>query len=100
MEMEGEIKNLIMVWTIAPATMCYCHRIGKLIPEGTSRLIALFPAILILLLLPLRLISIHLGGPSFFSFSQSLIENFLSLFSPTLLIGNFLFFLFSSEDKD
>ena len=66
MEMEGEIKNFIMVWSIASATMCYCHRIGKLIPEGTSRLIALFPAIGILLLLPLRLISIHLGGPSSF----------------------------------
>ncbi|KHN40830.1 acyl-CoA--sterol O-acyltransferase 1-like [Glycine soja] len=66
MEMEGEIKNFIMVWSVASATMCYCHRIGKLIPEGTSRLIALFPAIGILLLLPLRLISVHLGGPSAF----------------------------------
>ncbi|KAK7359861.1 hypothetical protein VNO77_01826 [Canavalia gladiata] len=66
MEMEGEIKNFIMVWTVAAATMCYCHTIGKVISKGKLRLIALFPAIVILLLLPLRLTSIHLGGPSTF----------------------------------
>ncbi|TKY72227.1 Acyl-CoA--sterol O-acyltransferase 1 [Spatholobus suberectus] len=65
--MEGEINNFIVVWTIAAATMCYCHTIGKLIPQGgASRLVALFPAIVILFLLPLRLISVHLGGPSSF----------------------------------
>lgn len=64
--MDGEINNFIMVWTIAASTMAYCHTIGKLIPKGTSRLIALIPAIIILFLLPLRLISIHLGGPSSF----------------------------------
>ena len=36
----------------------------------------------------------------FFAFSHSSIENFLFLFSPALLIGNFLSFLFSSEGKD
>lgn len=66
MEMEGEINNLIMVWTIAASTMCYSHTIGKLIPQGPSRLMALLPAIVILLLLPLRLISVHLGGPTSF----------------------------------
>ena len=65
-EMEGELKNLMMVWSIAAATMCYCNRIGKLIPKGVSRLIAIIPAIVLLLLLPLRLISIHFGGPSSF----------------------------------
>ncbi|KAL9320767.1 hypothetical protein ACSQ67_012606 [Phaseolus vulgaris] len=64
--MEGELKNLMMVWSIAAATMCYCNRIGKLIPKGVSRLIAIIPAIVLLLLLPLRLISIHFGGPSSF----------------------------------
>ncbi|XP_061340828.1 acyl-CoA--sterol O-acyltransferase 1-like [Gastrolobium bilobum] len=66
MEMDGEISNLIMVWTIAAAAMCYCHTIGKLISKGTIRFIAISPAIILLLLLPLRLISIHLGGPSSF----------------------------------
>jgi hypothetical protein len=64
--MEGEINNFIMVWTIATSTMCYCHIIGKLTSQGSSRLIALLPAIIILFLLPLRLTSIHLGGPSSF----------------------------------
>ncbi|CAL0309113.1 unnamed protein product [Lupinus luteus] len=31
--MEGEINNFIMVWTIAASTMCYCHTIGKFIPQ-------------------------------------------------------------------
>lgn len=64
--MEEEIKNLMMVWSMAAATMCYSHTIGKVILQGPSRLIALIPAIVTLLLLPLRLISIHLGGPSSF----------------------------------
>ncbi|KAK7245942.1 hypothetical protein RIF29_40796 [Crotalaria pallida] len=64
--MEGEINNFIMVWTIAAVTMCYSHMIGKFIPQGKARLLAIFPAILILLLLPLKLTSIHLGGPTSF----------------------------------
>ncbi|OIW13844.1 hypothetical protein TanjilG_31733 [Lupinus angustifolius] len=66
MDMEGEFKNFIMIWIIAAATMCYCHTIGKFIPHGKARLVAIFPPILILLLLPLRLISIYLGGPTSF----------------------------------
>ncbi|CAJ1962622.1 unnamed protein product [Sphenostylis stenocarpa] len=64
--MEGEINNFIMVWSIAAATMCYCQRVGKLIPEGASRLVAIIPAVVVLLLLPLRLISVHLGGATSF----------------------------------
>ncbi|OIV91839.1 hypothetical protein TanjilG_17831 [Lupinus angustifolius] len=64
--MDGEFNNFIMVWTIAASTMCYCHTIGKFIPQGKTRILAVFPAILILLLLPLRLTSVHLGGPTSF----------------------------------
>ncbi|KAK7412714.1 hypothetical protein VNO78_04282 [Psophocarpus tetragonolobus] len=64
--MEGEIKNLIMVWSVAAGTMCYCHRIGKVTKEGAWRVIAVLPAIIIVLVLPLRLTSIHLGGPTSF----------------------------------
>ncbi|XP_057433181.1 acyl-CoA--sterol O-acyltransferase 1-like [Lotus japonicus] len=64
--MEGEINNLLMVWTLAAATLCYCHTIGHLIPPGKPRLLALSPAILLLLLLPLNLTSVHLGGPTSF----------------------------------
>ena len=66
---EGEINNFMMVWTLATATLCYSHTVGKLVPEGTARLVALLPAIVLLLLLPLRLTSIHLGGPSSFFLS-------------------------------
>ncbi|CAJ2658259.1 unnamed protein product [Trifolium pratense] len=64
--MEGEINNFIMVWTIAASTMSYCHTIGKLTSQGIPRLLSLLPAIILLFLLPLRLTSIHLGGPSSF----------------------------------
>ncbi|KAK7245943.1 hypothetical protein RIF29_40797 [Crotalaria pallida] len=57
-----------MVWTIAAATMWYSHTIGKFIPQGKVRLLAIFPAILILLLLPLRLTLVLLGGPTSFIF--------------------------------
>ncbi|KAE9591512.1 hypothetical protein Lal_00039084 [Lupinus albus] len=63
---EGEINNFIMVWTIAASTMCYCHTIGKFIPRGKTRILAIFLAIFVLLLLPLRLTSVHLGGPTSF----------------------------------
>ncbi|XP_054800126.1 acyl-CoA--sterol O-acyltransferase 1-like [Prosopis cineraria] len=69
MEVEGEINNFIIVWTVAAASLCYCHTIGKLIPKGTLRLIFLLPVILLFLLLPLRLTSIILGGPSAFFLS-------------------------------
>ncbi|CAI8590562.1 unnamed protein product [Vicia faba] len=64
--MDEEINNFMMVWMIAASTMFYCHTIGNHISHGTPRLIALIPAIIILFLLPLRLTSIHLGGPSSF----------------------------------
>ncbi|XP_057757413.1 probable long-chain-alcohol O-fatty-acyltransferase 5 [Arachis stenosperma] len=68
--MEGEALNLIMVWTTAAATVCYCRAIGNFIPKGgSSRFAAIFPAIVILLLLPLRLTSVHLGGPTAFILS-------------------------------
>ncbi|KAI9085356.1 hypothetical protein K1719_032733 [Acacia pycnantha] len=66
MEVEGEINNFIVIWTIATASLCYCHTIGKLIPKGKLRLLFFLPVILLFLLLPLRLTSIFLGGPSSF----------------------------------
>ncbi|XP_058723726.1 long-chain-alcohol O-fatty-acyltransferase-like [Vicia villosa] len=87
--MEGEINNFIMVWTIAAATMSYCHTIGNLISHGTPRLIALIPAIILLFLLPLRLTSIHLGGPtSFFLGWLSTFKLFLFAFNKGPLSSN------------
>ncbi|GMY36722.1 acyl-CoA--sterol O-acyltransferase 1-like [Fagus crenata] len=64
--MEGEINNFIMVWVLAVASLCYCHTIGKFIPKGTTRLLAILPVIFLFLILPLNLTSIYLGGPSSF----------------------------------
>ncbi|CAK8575213.1 unnamed protein product [Lathyrus sativus] len=58
---ETEMRNFIMVWSIATTLFWYSYIIGKVIPKGKGRLIALFPPILIFLLLPLRLTSMHLG---------------------------------------
>lgn len=78
-----------MVWSVAASTMCYCHTIGKLISQGTPRLIAIFPAIILLFLLPLRLTSIHLGGPtSFFLGWLSTFKLFLFSFNKGPLSTN------------
>lgn len=69
MMIEGEIGNFIMVWTVATASLCYSYIVGKVVPRGRCRLVALLPPIAILLLLPLRLTSIHLAGPSSFFLS-------------------------------
>ncbi|KAL1372748.1 hypothetical protein HN51_002844 [Arachis hypogaea] len=64
---EGEVNNFIMVWMVATASFCYSHAVGKLVTNGgKARLVALFPAIVLLFLLPLRLTSAHLGPPSTF----------------------------------
>ncbi|XP_020554122.1 long-chain-alcohol O-fatty-acyltransferase-like [Sesamum indicum] len=33
--MEGEVKNVILVWSTVVASLCYCHRVGKLFPSET-----------------------------------------------------------------
>ena len=55
-----------MVWISVVASLCYCHTIGKIIQQGTARLIAILPVILLFLVLPLNLRTIFLGGPTSF----------------------------------
>ncbi|KAK4398868.1 putative long-chain-alcohol O-fatty-acyltransferase 4 [Sesamum angolense] len=64
--MEGELKKVILVWSTVVASLCYCHRAGKLFPSGTARHFAIFPVVLLFLLLPLNLTSIHFGGTTSF----------------------------------
>lgn len=65
--MEGEINNLILVWTIVVASLCYCHTVGKIFPTGNARRLAILPIICLFFVLPLNLTSIHFGGiTSFF----------------------------------
>jgi hypothetical protein len=72
--MKGEINNSIMVWSVATILFWYSYKIGKLVPKGIARLLALFPPIIILLLLPMRLTNVHFIF--IFSFSHSWLSTF------------------------
>ncbi|KAG5546627.1 hypothetical protein RHGRI_018713 [Rhododendron griersonianum] len=64
--MDSEIKNLIKVWIVSIASICYCYFLVKHIPKGLTRLISLFPIFYLFLILPLDLHSFYLGGTTFF----------------------------------
>ncbi|XP_022152587.1 acyl-CoA--sterol O-acyltransferase 1-like [Momordica charantia] len=79
--MEGEIVNFIKFWLTVCISLCYCHRVGKLLPPGSGRLSAVAPVVALFLSLPLLLTSIHLGGPT--CFFVAWLANFkLLLFAP------------------
>ncbi|KAI3466520.1 hypothetical protein Pfo_023183 [Paulownia fortunei] len=78
--MEGEINNLILVWTTVVASLCYCHTVGKIFPTGNARRLAILPIICLFFVLPLNLTSIHFGGTT--SFFIAWLANFkLMLFA-------------------
>ncbi|EEF34438.1 acyl-CoA--sterol O-acyltransferase 1 [Ricinus communis] len=60
--MEGEIYNLICVWITVLVTLCYCYAIGKLVSQGTKRLLFILPVVCLFLFLPLNLFSPQLCG--------------------------------------
>ncbi|KAK3038339.1 hypothetical protein RJ639_031435 [Escallonia herrerae] len=60
--MEGEINNFIMIRTSVYASVCYCYGIAKSVPEGVARLFAYLPVVILFIILPFNLYSIHLGG--------------------------------------
>ncbi|PON31796.1 Wax synthase [Parasponia andersonii] len=64
--MEGEMNNFAMVWITVVASLCYCHTIGNIIKQGTTRLVAILPVIILFLFLPLNLRTVFLGGPTSF----------------------------------
>nr|XP_043626940.1 acyl-CoA--sterol O-acyltransferase 1-like [Erigeron canadensis] len=67
MNMEGEVNNFIVTWMVVFASLLYSYIIGKLIPKGTTRLLALSIVICLFLWFPLKLTTMHLGGlTSFF----------------------------------
>ncbi|KAJ0017525.1 hypothetical protein Pint_09696 [Pistacia integerrima] len=63
---NNEINTFIMVWLSAVASLCYCYAIGKIIPKGFTRLLAIFPVIFIFLILPFNLHAINFVGPTSF----------------------------------
>ncbi|KAD3337975.1 hypothetical protein R6Q59_027256 [Mikania micrantha] len=64
--MEGEIWNFVVDWTIALASIMYCYIVGKFIPQGTTRFLALFPLLPLFFYLPLNLTTMFLCGLTFF----------------------------------
>ncbi|KAL4590275.1 hypothetical protein LXL04_003202 [Taraxacum kok-saghyz] len=65
--MEGEVDNFIVVWIVVLPCLLYCYTVGRLIPQGTTRLVALSIVTCLFLWLPLKLTTMHLGGlTSFF----------------------------------
>ncbi|CAI9279942.1 unnamed protein product [Lactuca saligna] len=67
--MEGEAYNFILDWSVAVASLFYCHSIGNFIAPGTTRFVALFPAMFLFFYLPLNLHTMFLCGPTFFFIS-------------------------------
>ncbi|KAK4374769.1 hypothetical protein RND71_005446 [Anisodus tanguticus] len=66
MDIPVEIQNFIWVWFAAIGALCYCYYCLTRIPSRILRLLFLLPIIYIFLILPLRLSSFHLGGPTIF----------------------------------
>ncbi|KAK1428068.1 hypothetical protein QVD17_16895 [Tagetes erecta] len=67
--MEGEAYNFILDWSIAVISLLYSYTIGMFMAQGTTRLLSLFPIILLFLYLPLNLHTMFFGGPTFFFMS-------------------------------
>ncbi|GKA80922.1 acyl-CoA--sterol O-acyltransferase 1-like protein [Tanacetum coccineum] len=65
--MEGEVNNFIVVWVVVLVCLLYCYTIGKFIPKGTTRHLAISIVTCLFIWFPLNLNTIHLGGlTSFF----------------------------------
>ncbi|KAI3718637.1 hypothetical protein L6452_19516 [Arctium lappa] len=67
--MEGESYNFILDWSLALASLLYCHSVGIFIAQGTTRFLVLFPVIFLFLYLPLNLHTMFLCGLTFFFMS-------------------------------
>ncbi|PIN21305.1 Long-chain-alcohol O-fatty-acyltransferase [Handroanthus impetiginosus] len=68
--MEGEINNAILVWTTIFVSLSYCHKINQIFPTtNIYRTLSFLPIIILFVLLPLNLTSIHLGGTTSFFIS-------------------------------
>ncbi|KAL2247667.1 UNVERIFIED_CONTAM: Long-chain-alcohol O-fatty-acyltransferase [Sesamum indicum] len=63
---DPEIQALTEIWLTAIVSLIFCHQIAARIPSGAARLLSVLPVIYLFTTLPLRLSSIHLGGPTIF----------------------------------
>ncbi|KAK4794436.1 hypothetical protein SAY86_012430 [Trapa natans] len=64
--MNEELENFVVIWIWTVAAMYYCYSAVAEIPKGLWRLLALLPIFFFLTVLPLKLSSVHLGGPTTF----------------------------------
>lgn len=65
--LDGEFGRFIRVSTTVVISLCYCFIAGKLIQKGKPRLFSFIPIVILFLILPLSLHSVHLcGSISFF----------------------------------
>lgn len=71
---QDEIRNLGKVWATVFVSLSYCFIIGKIIPKGFARLVAVLPIISVFIVLPLNLTSLHFCGLT--SFFISWLANF------------------------
>lgn len=65
-EFEGEIKNLIKVWVLVLASLCYCYFISSRVPKGMLRFLSLFPVLYLFTILPLQLSTVLPTGVTAF----------------------------------
>ncbi|OWM81327.1 hypothetical protein CDL15_Pgr007365 [Punica granatum] len=64
--MDEELKSFVAVWICTIAALYYCSSAVSAIPQGTLRLLALLPIVFLFTVLPLKLSSFHIGGPTAF----------------------------------
>ncbi|KAL8505483.1 hypothetical protein ACS0TY_016654 [Phlomoides rotata] len=64
--MDLEILTFTKIWLTATASLIFCHQITTRIPAGAARLLSLLPIIYLFTILPLRLSTFHLAGPTIF----------------------------------
>ncbi|KAE8679148.1 MBOAT family protein [Hibiscus syriacus] len=67
--MEGELNNLIVLWVSTTLSLWYCYLISAKISKGFTRLVSIFPVLILLLVLPFNLHTFHLGTSHVFILS-------------------------------
>lgn len=63
---HGQINSCLKVWLSACVTLCYCYSCTRILPTTAPRLAAFLPVVVLFLLLPLHIHSVHLGGTTAF----------------------------------
>ncbi|KAL8192573.1 hypothetical protein R6Q57_027758 [Mikania cordata] len=66
MEVEGEVKKLVVVWATVMASLLGSHQMSRLMAPGVKRLCAFLPILCVFFYLPLILTSVHFTGTTSF----------------------------------